>query len=176
MSGGAQFFCRGPLKSVGEENILKVFEERGVEVWFWAVKRGSWKPRKPLRSRQDPREQVPLRDGSACLAWENKGFTLWELLLVLALMGFLTGAFVPRFTSALVPIQKRAQEANAQKVEGALQLYRLDVGALPGNFEDLIRRPDGVKGWQGPYLKEWPLSGPPTVYAFDSYGRVTLSQ
>ncbi|WP_240985095.1 type II secretion system protein GspG [Acididesulfobacillus acetoxydans] len=127
------------------------------------------------KRRQSPQERVGFRAGKICSGRGDRGFTLWELLLVLALMGFLMGSFIPHFTSSFIPIQKRMQEADVRRVEGALQLYKVDVGALPRHLEDLIRKPEGVKGWQGPYLKERPLSGPGMVYTFDSYGRVEVS-
>lgn len=64
--------------------------------------------------------------------------------------------------------------ANIQKIEGAAQLYRIDVGTFPTNVSDLVNLPIGVSGWRGPYLKEIPASpmNPEHGYQLDVLGEV----
>lgn len=84
------------------------------------------------------------------------GFTLWELLLVLFLMGVLLTTLTPHFGSAPTWVRQRVDLANRQKIDGAVQLYRIDVGNYPLSVPDLIQAPNGVSGWCGPYLDEMP--------------------
>lgn len=86
------------------------------------------------------------------------GFTLWELLLVLFLLGVLLTSLTPHFGSAPTQVRQRVDLANRQKIEGSAQLYRIDVGTYPPNILDLVDAPNGVSGWRGPYLDEIPIN------------------
>jgi len=103
----------------------------------------------------------------------QSGFTLWELLLVLFLMGVLLASVTPHFNSAANQIRIRVDLANKEKIEGAAQLYRIDVGTYPLSVANLVHPPMGVSGWCGPYLNEIPIN-PFNVaqgYQIDTYGQ-----
>lgn len=107
----------------------------------------------------------------------ESGFTLWEVLLVLGLMGLLLTAFTPHFGSSITHIQARVSQANIAKIEGAVQLYRIDVGVYPRQVQDLVNPPQGISGWCGPYLDEIP-SDPfhsELNYKIDALGQVSLN-
>lgn len=106
------------------------------------------------------------------------GFTLWELLLVLFLMGVLLALVTPHFSSAAQQVRARVNQANVRKIEGAARLYRIDVGVYPGGLSDLVRSPQSVKGWSGPYLKEIPVNpfNSAEDYQLNSLGQVNLNQ
>jgi len=90
---------------------------------------------------------------------ENQyGFTLWEMLLVLFLMGVILTLATPHFGSAKNQVMIRVDSANRAKIEGAAQLYRIDVGAYPLCVTDLVHAPQGVSRWWGPYLDEIPIN------------------
>ncbi|GAB6155374.1 type II secretion system protein GspG [Desulfosporosinus burensis] len=103
----------------------------------------------------------------------QRGFTLWELLLVLSLMGILL-ALTPHFGSATSQVRNRVDLANVIMIEGAVQLYRIDVGTFPVRVSDLVHSPIGVSGWRGPYLAEVPEDPFNSVlsYQLDALGRV----
>ena len=105
--------------------------------------------------------------------WQS-GFTLWELLLVLFLMGVILTLVTPHFSSATNQIQIRVDLANKEKVEGATQLYRIDVGTYPLSVSELVHSPMGVSGWHGPYLNEIPINpfNATKVYQIDALGQV----
>lgn len=105
--------------------------------------------------------------------WQS-GFTLWELLLVLFLMGVLLTLVTPHFGSATNQVWIRMDLANREKIEGAAQLYRIDVGTYPLDVSSLIHSPMGVSGWRGPYLDEIPVNPFNTtqVYQIDTFGQV----
>ena len=102
------------------------------------------------------------------------GFTLWELLLVLFLMGVLLTLVTPHFGSAAQQVRVRVNQANVRKIEGAVQLYRIDVGTYPANLLDLVHSPQGVSGWRGPYLEEVPVNpfDSEQSYQIDALGQV----
>ena len=105
--------------------------------------------------------------------WQS-GFTLWELLLVLFLMGVILTLVTPHFSSATNQIRIRVDLANKEKVEGATQLYRIDVGTYPLSVSELVHSPMDVSGWHGPYLDEIPINpfNATKVYQIDALGQV----
>ncbi|WP_243450195.1 type II secretion system protein GspG [Desulfosporosinus sp. Sb-LF] len=107
----------------------------------------------------------------------QSGFTLWELLLVLFLMGVLLTTVTPHFGSAAQQVRVRVNLANMEKIEGAAQLYRIDVGVYPSSVLDLVHIPKGVSGWRGPYLIEVPINpfNSAQSYQIDTFGQVSYS-
>ena len=104
----------------------------------------------------------------------QSGFTLWELLLVLFLMGVLLTLVIPHFGTATNQVGIRIDLANKEKIEGAAQLYRIDVGTYPPRVQDLVHTPRGVSGWRGPYMSEIPIDPFDSTrdYQIDAFGQV----
>ncbi|MGC7873509.1 competence type IV pilus major pilin ComGC [Desulfosporosinus sp. SYSU MS00001] len=102
------------------------------------------------------------------------GFTLWELMIVLCLMGVLLGKAVPHFYSSSNFVRLEADLANREEIEGAAQLYRIDIGTFPVSVSDLVNLPDDIKEWRGPYLPEIPVNplDPKVGYQIDNLGQV----
>lgn len=102
------------------------------------------------------------------------GFTLWELLLVLFLMGALLLTVTPHYSSAMTQVRARVNQANVEMIEEAAQIYRIDVGAYPFTVLELVECSKGTSGWKGPYLDTVPLNPYDTnlSYQIDSLGKV----
>lgn len=85
------------------------------------------------------------------------GFTLLELLVVIVVIGLLTGLVAPRYFDQVGKSNTKIARAQIDSFEKALDQYRLDVGAYPTSeqgLQALFHRPDNVDKWQGPYLKK----------------------
>ena len=89
-------------------------------------------------------------------AGDERGFTLLELLVVLAILGLLIGLVAPQAIRLLGASKQKIAVQSIQRIEGILDIYRLDVGGYPTTeqgVEALVRQPPGVANWNGPYVK-----------------------
>lgn len=85
----------------------------------------------------------------------ESGFTLLELLVVLAILGLMAAIVGPQIIGYLGSSKTRTAQVQAQNVAAALQLFRLDAGRYPTRDEGvqaLIKAPASVPLWNGPYL------------------------
>ena len=85
------------------------------------------------------------------------GFTLLELLVVLAILGLLAAIVAPQVIRYLGSSKSQTAKVQVQNVAAALELFRLDVGRYPTNDEGLkaLVTPAGTaQNWNGPYLKK----------------------
>ncbi len=84
------------------------------------------------------------------------GFTLMELLVVLAILGLLMSLVGPRVLNQLGGAKTKTAAIQIKDLEHALEMYKLDVGRFPSTSEGLVAlvtKPAGSTGWNGPYLK-----------------------
>jgi len=85
------------------------------------------------------------------------GFTLLELLVVLAIMGLLAAVIAPQVLKFLGTSKTQTARVQVQNITAALELYRLDVGRYPTQAEGLnalVVAPSSAPGWNGPYLRK----------------------
>ncbi|HSI48010.1 MAG TPA: type II secretion system major pseudopilin GspG [Ideonella sp.] len=103
------------------------------------------------------------------------GFTLMELLVVVLIIGLLTGIVAPRLLGQVSKSEVTAARAQLDALEKAIQAYRLDVGHYPTTSEGLkvlLIPVSADPRWRGPYLRsEIPLDPWGTPYGYQSPGR-----
>jgi general secretion pathway protein G len=86
----------------------------------------------------------------------NRGFTLAEIMLVIAIMGILASVVIPRFTGRSQEARIQAAKLQIENIGSALDAFEYDCGRYPRTSEGLnaLRQaPAGVSGWKGPYMK-----------------------
>jgi len=86
----------------------------------------------------------------------QRGFTLMELLVVLAILGLLVSLVGPQVLNQLGGAKSKTAKIQIRDLEQALEMYKLDVGRFPSTSEGLdalVSKPGTATGWTGPYLK-----------------------
>jgi general secretion pathway protein G len=97
-----------------------------------------------LRRKHAPRAKVRL-----------SGYTLTEMLVVIAIIGVIAAVVIPETIGQLGKAQSRAAKLKLQSIAAALELYQGDTGRYPTAQEGvqaLLTQPEGVQNWTGPYL------------------------
>ena len=91
----------------------------------------------------------------------SAGFTLLELLVVVAIIGLLAAYVGPRYVAQLGKSEVTAARTQVEALARALESYRLDNGNYPSSetgLNALRNRPANQPRWNGPYLqKEVPV-------------------
>lgn len=108
----------------------------------------------------------------------QRGFTLLEILVVVAILGLLIGLVAPKALQLLGGAKVNVAKQGIERLVGVLDLYKLDAGSYPTSqqgLQALMDKPTGVASWNGPYLKgdKLPLDpwNRPFMYRFPSTRR-----
>lgn len=86
----------------------------------------------------------------------DDGFTLLELLVVLAILGLLVSLAAPPVLRYLSGAKEHTAQVQISNLSASLDLFKLDVGRYPTTEEGLsalVAAPTGVENWNGPYIK-----------------------
>ncbi len=84
----------------------------------------------------------------------RRGFTLTEVLLVMAILVMIGGLAVVGFLQAQNRATRDAARSEINTMKSACTQYRLQLNRFPSKLDDLFTPPQGVtpSQWGGPYL------------------------
>jgi general secretion pathway protein G len=85
------------------------------------------------------------------------GFTLLELLVVVAIIALLAAYVGPRFFGQVGASKQTVAKAQIESFGRALQVFHANVGRFPSTQEGLqalVTAPAGADRWNGPYLEK----------------------
>ena len=122
---------------------------------------------------------------------DARGFTLIELMVVIAIIAILASIVAPRMVQRTEKAKRVAARAQIAHFKTALTQFRLDAGSYPTadeGLEALIRKPAGYDGkyqeggyldstevprdpWGNPYVYVSPGIEDPSGYDLESYAR-----
>lgn len=102
----------------------------------------------------------------------HKGFTIIELLIVMAILGMLAVMVAPNLFNQADGARRDAALSQISSLASALDAYRLDVGQYPDSLEGLVRNISSRSTWNGPYLRgDVPRDPWGNEYVYSSQGR-----
>jgi general secretion pathway protein G len=100
------------------------------------------------------------------------GFTIIELLIVMAILGMLAVMVAPNLFNQADSARRDAALSQIASLSSALDAHRLDVGRYPDSLEGLVRNTSGRDAWNGPYLRgNVPMDPWGNPYQYSSDGR-----
>ncbi len=90
-------------------------------------------------------------------ATDQRGFTLLELLVVLAILGLMAAIVGPQVIKYLGSSKTQTASVQVKNIAASLELFRLEAGRYPTPEEGLgalMKAPPSVPLWNGPYLPQ----------------------
>lgn len=84
------------------------------------------------------------------------GYTLTEMLVVVAIIGLISAVVIPQTIGQLGKAQSRTAKLQAQGIAAAMEQFQADNGRLPTaeeGLDALVRQPAGLDNWTGPYIR-----------------------
>lgn len=73
---------------------------------------------------------------------DSKGFTLLELIVVIAIMGFLVAMIAPRLAGVVAGATKNTDDTNMQRIATTTSTFNEKTGRLPNDLTNLVIRTD----------------------------------
>jgi general secretion pathway protein G len=93
---------------------------------------------------------------SVALRATKAGFTLVEVLIVLASISLIVSLVGPRVLGYLSSSRVKSTQVQIENLKSTLELFYVDSGRYPTTAEGLkalLVAPSGATGWSGPYLR-----------------------
>ena len=89
----------------------------------------------------------------------ERGFTLIEILIVVAIIGLIASLIAPNLIGRFERSKEEVAKAQIEMLSSAVQAFMIDLGRYPNSLEELVNLQDPK--WRGPYLSKKSLPKDP---------------
>lgn len=84
----------------------------------------------------------------------NRGFTLIELIVVIALLAVIVAIVAPNLLGKAGEASRKSAGVQLERIFNAVEVYKFETGSYPESLTDLVERPEGNERWNGPYVRK----------------------
>jgi len=84
--------------------------------------------------------------------WNESGFTLIEILIVVIIIGLIASLIAPNLIGRFERSKEEIAKTQVEMLSSSVLAFKVDVGRYPETLEELIKSSDAK--WRGPYLSK----------------------